>query len=914
MSSEQTQKTLAIIWNPKDVEIQTKSIEKTLRPLVIQITTLVNSKGPSRRKKGCSKRPQVLVAAIEKATANFIQAGQEIAARYPQMESELMSAVNEVQEAGEIMSISARHFAEEPCSSPCRSKMVRAARNLLSAVTRLLIVADMTDVQLLMKSLQNLEYDLERIKNTSSQAELMESYKCFEKKTNELLYKAAKRQAELKDVCLKEELAAARALLKKNVVMLLTASKVYIRHPELDAARENRDYILRQICEAVNTISQVAQGHAVGITNQGDQQGVLAALDQFDIKVDMNPASYDEVKTRTDLEEQLESIIRSAAMVADYPNTRDEHRERIINECNGVRQALQELLSEYMANTGRAKPSESLHSAVEVITSKTGDLRRQLRKAVGDNVSDFFMQTELPLLALIQSAKDGNMEQMKIRAEMFTAHAEKLIEVAAMACSMSKNEEGVKMVQYACKQIDNLYPQVIQAARVLVARPQSKVAQENMDAFKEVWENQVFILTEAVDDITTIDDFLAVTEDHLIEDMKKCVAAIQDNDQELLDYLAAQVQSRALRVCNVVTAEMDKYDDERYKQHVLQSVHWLKENVVNNFKSQVEVTLKALSSDSPEDLNENGFIEASRVLYDSIQEIRKNILTKRTAEEIDPEEVDLSSSCGSENISHTLMDYETNIPPEFDEYPEISGITTARDAYRHLPQEEKEKIAFQVETFKNEKSKFDMEIAKWDDSSNDIVVLAKQMCMIMMEMIDFTRGRGPLKTTMDVIQAAKMISNYGVKLDKIATEIAQQCPESSTKNDLLAYLQRIALYTHQLNITSKVKADVQSISGNLIVTGLDSATSLIQAAKNLMNNVVLTVKASYVAFNKYPRTGAINVPIVIWKMKAPEKKPLVRREIFEEVDQKLHHRNDKKEVPAVKALSEFHSFKESSEA
>ena len=36
---------------------------------------------------------------------------------------------------------------------------------------------------------------------------------------------------------------------------------------------------------------------------------------------------------------------------------------------------------------------------------------------------------------------------------------------------------------------------------------------------------------------------------------------------------------------------------------------------------------------------------------------------------------------------------------------------------------------------------------------------------------------------------------------------------------------------------------------------LDSATSLIQAAKNLMNAVVLAVKASYVASTKYTRAG-----------------------------------------------------------
>ena len=55
------------------------------------------------------------------------------------------------------------------------------------------------------------------------------------------------------------------------------------------------------------------------------------------------------------------------------------------------------------------------------------------------------------------------------------------------------------------------------------------------------------------------------------------------------------------------------------------------------------------------------------------------------------------------------------------------------------PQEQKAKIAEQVASFQEEKSKLDAEVSKWDDSGNDIIVLAKQMCMIMMEMTDFTR-------------------------------------------------------------------------------------------------------------------------------------------------------------------------------
>ena len=117
-------------------------------------------------------------------------------------------------------------------------------------------------------------------------------------------------------------------------------------------------------------------------------------------------------------------------------------------------------------------------------------------------------------------------------------------------------------------------------------------------------------------------------------------------------------------------------------------------------------------------------------------------------------------------------------------------------------------IAEQVEVFRVEKRKFDMEVSKWDDNGNDIIVLAKHMCLIMMEMTDFTRGKGPLQTTMAVIEAARKISEAGTKLDNLARKIADQCPESSTKKDLVAYLERIRLYCHQMNITSKVRTTV----------------------------------------------------------------------------------------------------------
>jgi catenin alpha len=96
-----------------------------------------------------------------------------------------------------------------------------------------------------------------------------------------------------------------------------------------------------------------------------------------------------------------------------------------------------------------------------------------------------------------------------------------------------------------------------------------------------------------------------------------------------------------------------------------------------------------------------------------------------------------------------------------------------RDVFKQLPDEAKEVINTNIREFEVKKAELDREVGKWDDSSNDIIVLAKKMCMIMMQMTDFTRGTGPLKNTSDVIEAAKDIARLGNDLDALASQIAE---------------------------------------------------------------------------------------------------------------------------------------------
>ncbi|XP_077670820.1 catenin alpha-2 isoform X4 [Eretmochelys imbricata] len=891
-------------WDPKSLEIRTLTVERLLEPLVTQVTTLVNTsnKGPSGKKKGRSKKAHVLAASVEQATQNFLEKGEQIAKESHDLKEELVVAVEDVRKQGETMRIASSEFADDPCSSVKRGTMVRAARALLSAVTRLLILADMADVMRLLSHLKIVEEALEAVKNATNEQDLANRFKEFGKEMVKLNYVAARRQQELKDPHCRDEMAAARGALKKNATMLYTASQAFLRHPDVAATRANRDYVFKQVQEAIAGISNAAQGmhrtknHQVihPLTHSqslGNKQGEL------ENKIILDPMTFSEARFRPSLEERLESIISGAALMADSSCTRDDRRERIVAECNAVRQALQDLLSEYMNNTGRKEKGDPLNIAIDKMTKKTRDLRRQLRKAVMDHISDSFLETNVPLLVLIEAAKSGNEKEVKEYAQVFREHANKLVEVANLACSISNNEEGVKLVRMAATQIDSLCPQVINAALTLAARPQSKVAQDNMDVFKDQWEKQVRVLTEAVDDITSVDDFLSVSENHILEDVNKCVIALQEGDVDTLDRTAGAIRGRAARVIHIINAEMENYEAGVYTEKVLEATKLLSETVMPRFAEQVEVAIEALSANVPQPFEENEFIDASRLVYDGVRDIRKAVLMIRT-----PEELEDDSDFEQEDYD---VRSRTSVQTEDDQL--IAG-QSARAIMAQLPQEEKAKIAEQVEIFHQEKSKLDAEVAKWDDSGNDIIVLAKQMCMIMMEMTDFTRGKGPLKNTSDVINAAKKIAEAGSRMDKLARAVADQCPDSACKQDLLAYLQRIALYCHQLNICSKVKAEVQNLGGELIVSGLDSATSLIQAAKNLMNAVVLTVKASYVASTKYQKvygTAAVNSPVVSWKMKAPEKKPLVKREKPEEYQTRVRRGSQKKHISPVQALSEF---------
>uniref|UniRef100_A0A452HVE9 Catenin alpha 3 n=1 Tax=Gopherus agassizii TaxID=38772 RepID=A0A452HVE9_9SAUR len=358
--------------------------------------------------------------------------------------------------------------------------------------------------------------------------------------------------------------------------------------------------------------------------------------------------------------------------------------------------------------------------------SLTQCLLKSLRKAIIDHVSDSFLDTTIPLLVLIEAAKNGREKEIKEYTVIFQEHTSRLVEVANLACSLSTNEDGIKIVQMAANRIETLCPQVINAALALAARPKSQVVKNSMEIYKSTWENHIHVLTEAVDDITSIDDFLAVSEGHILEDVNKCILALREQDADDLDRAAGAIRGRAARVAHIVSGEMDSYEPGVYTGGVMKKVHYLTNTVIPEFVTQVNIALEGLSRNTMHQFDDNQFVDISKKVYDTIHDIRCSVMMIRTPEEL-------------EDISDLEEDYDAHSRTSV----QTEGKTD-RAKMTQLPEAEKEKIAEQVADFKKVKSKLDAEIEIWDDTSNDIIVLAKRMCVIMMEMTDFTSMTGKL--------------------------------------------------------------------------------------------------------------------------------------------------------------------------
>lgn len=483
------------------LEIKTRSVEQTLIPLVSQITTLINHKDKPKKSERTLAAIHRVGQAVSVAVGRFVAVGEAIATENQELKDEMGQACFEARRAGDAIAQLTDVGSAVPSQSDGRvtvfsdrTGMVKAARLLLSSVTKVLVLADRIVIKQIITSRNKVLVTLDHLERVSTFQEFVQIFSQFGNEMVEFAHLTGDRQNDLKDEKKKARMAAARAVLEKCTMMLLTASKTCLRHPDCESARINKDAVFHRMrCALEQVIEIVTEARSCG-ENKILPASIYNGIKDFKSSVECLRENLYSLSPQG-MGSQLEALVERTEDFTDSAYTSHEQRQAILGLCQLAHQDTQQLVHAWVeAQSVHAKEAtEDMEVAILKTCQSVSDLRRELHKVAVVRASDLLKihGEQLPLRALKAAGAEGNLEAVAEYSHTLTEQKEQLVETCRLLCHVS----GTEPLEITCIHAEETFhvigPQIISAAQTLALHPSSKIAKENLEVFCEAWESQL---------------------------------------------------------------------------------------------------------------------------------------------------------------------------------------------------------------------------------------------------------------------------------------------------------------------------------------------------------------------------------------------------------------------------------------
>ncbi|XP_047239797.1 alpha-catulin isoform X1 [Girardinichthys multiradiatus] len=485
------------------LEIKTRSVEQTLIPLVSQITTLINHKERPKKSERTLAAIHRVGQAVSVAVGRFVAVGEAIASENQELKDEMGQACFEARRAGDAIAQltdvgSAMQLQTDGGRVTVfsdRTGMVKAARLLLSSVTKVLVLADRIVIKQIIRSRNKVLVTLDKLEKVSTFQEFVQIFSQFGNEMVEFAHLTGDRQNDLKDEKKKARMAAARAVLEKCTMMLLTASKTCLRHPDCESARINKDAVFHRMrCALEQVIEIVTEARSCG-ENKVLPTSIYNSIKDFKCSVECLRENLQSSMPQIVIG-QLEALVERTEDFTDSPYTSHEQRQAILSVCQLARQDTQQMVHawiEAQQSVHAKEATEELEVAVLKTCQSISDLRRELHKVAVGRTTDLLKVNgeHLSLRALKAAGAEGNLEAVAEYSRMLTEQKEQLVEACRLLCHVS----GTEPLEITCIHAEETFhvigPQIISAAQTLALHPSSKIAKENLEVFCEAWDSQL---------------------------------------------------------------------------------------------------------------------------------------------------------------------------------------------------------------------------------------------------------------------------------------------------------------------------------------------------------------------------------------------------------------------------------------
>nr|CAH7765804.1 unnamed protein product [Callosobruchus chinensis] len=257
--------------------------------------------------------------AVNLAVERFVTVGETIADDHPEVRQGMYEACKEARQAGGAI----EHICEEHEDEvlPDRTTLVRASRCLLSAITRVLLLADIV-----------VSHSLDRLESVNNFTEFVKAFSQFGGEMVELAHLTGDRQNDLKDERRRAQMAAARQVLERSTMMLLTSSKMrramdLVHYVVKDGVLSNGD-------GAAPPETESDRGTAYACMRR-----LMVVLEHT--KMAMDPSCQDTLPAA------LEAVLERTQDFTDSAYTSHEHREAILESSERLKSEMDHLLGLY---------------------------------------------------------------------------------------------------------------------------------------------------------------------------------------------------------------------------------------------------------------------------------------------------------------------------------------------------------------------------------------------------------------------------------------------------------------------------------------------------------------------------------------------------------------------------------------
>ncbi|XP_077166508.1 alpha-catulin isoform X6 [Paroedura picta] len=272
------------------LQIRSRSVEQTLVPLVAQITTLINHKDKPKRSDKTLRAVQQVGQAVNVAVGRFVTVGEAIAKENQELKEEMKVACFEAKRAGETIAqltdIAALDHPESDGQITIftdKTGVTKAARLLLSSVTKVLVMADRIVIKQIVTSRNKVLLTMEQLEKVSTFQEFVQIFSQFGNEMVEFAHLTGDRQNDLKDEKKKAKMAAARTVLEKCTMMLLTASKTCLRHPDCESARVNKGAVFHRMRLALERVIVIVTDSCPSGQQEPVPMSIYAGIKEFKI-------------------------------------------------------------------------------------------------------------------------------------------------------------------------------------------------------------------------------------------------------------------------------------------------------------------------------------------------------------------------------------------------------------------------------------------------------------------------------------------------------------------------------------------------------------------------------------------------------------------------------------------------------